>query len=200
MILGTAAYVSPEQAKGRPADKRSDVWAFGCVLYEMLTATRAFSRDDVSEKLANIITREPDWTRLAHDVPAPVCVLLKRFLDKNRKTRIADISTARYVMSDTSVDSQPAGSSRSPIAAGRPATLVLAGVSIALAAALTVWTIVRPGPGHGRWRKFTDNFDEAFRAEVIEIVQTPGRAPQANGVAERFVRTAVQNVSTACSF
>src|SRR5215472_7124062 len=61
VILGTAAYMSPEQAKGRPADKRSDVWAFGCVLYEMLTARRAFGGEDVSDSLAYVLTKEPDW-------------------------------------------------------------------------------------------------------------------------------------------
>src|SRR6266446_3204434 len=66
MILGTAAYMAPEQAKGRPADKRSDIWAFGCVLFEMLTGTRAFAGDDVADVLAGIIERGPDW----HAMPA----------------------------------------------------------------------------------------------------------------------------------
>ena len=64
VIMGTAAYMSPEQTKGRPADKRSDVWAFGAVVYEMLTARRAFDGDDVSETLANVLKTEPDWTAL----------------------------------------------------------------------------------------------------------------------------------------
>src|SRR5712671_1659320 len=64
VILGTAAYMSPEQAKGKPADKRSDIWAFGCVLYEMLTGRRAFAGDDVSDVFASVLAREPDWTRL----------------------------------------------------------------------------------------------------------------------------------------
>ena len=63
VILGTAAYMSPEQAKGRAADKRSDIWAFGCVLYEMLTGRRAFEGDDVSDTLAAVLRGEPDWTR-----------------------------------------------------------------------------------------------------------------------------------------
>src|SRR5262249_8423254 len=69
MILGTAAYMSPEQAKGRPADKRSDIWAFGCVLYEMLTGRRAFDSDDVSDTLAAVLRAQPDWTALPADVP-----------------------------------------------------------------------------------------------------------------------------------
>ena len=64
VILGTAAYMSPEQARGKPVDKRSDIWAFGCVLYEMLTGKRAFAGDEVSDVLASVLAREPDWTLL----------------------------------------------------------------------------------------------------------------------------------------
>src|SRR5437763_1904370 len=72
MILGTAAYMSPEQAKGRTVDKRSDVWAFGAVLYEMFTGRRAFEGDDVSDTLARILMKEPDWTGLPVTVPPAV--------------------------------------------------------------------------------------------------------------------------------
>src|SRR5919201_1124191 len=70
VLLGTAAYMSPEQAKGKPADKRSDIWAFGCVVYEMLTGRRAFEGDDVADTLAAILKGEPDWTRLPASTPA----------------------------------------------------------------------------------------------------------------------------------
>src|SRR5499433_879971 len=78
MILGTAAYMSPEQAKGRPADKRSDIWAFGCVLYEMLTGKRAFEGEDVSDTLANVLRGEPDWTALPKEVSPAVRILIER--------------------------------------------------------------------------------------------------------------------------
>jgi hypothetical protein len=144
VILGTAAYMSPEQAKGRAADKRSDVWAFGCVFYEMLTATGPFSAEDLSETLAYVITREPDWTRLPNDVPAAVGALLKRCLDKDRKTRIADISTARYVMDEATDVVRPGVATNPPPAASRPAILALAGAAIVIAAALATWAILRP--------------------------------------------------------
>jgi serine/threonine protein kinase len=100
MILGTAAYMSPEQAKGRPADKRSDVWAFGCVLYEMLTGKRVFGSNDVSETLAYVITREPQWTLLPAAAPPAVRRLLRRCLEKDRKKRLAEIADARLELDE----------------------------------------------------------------------------------------------------
>ena len=102
MILGTAAYMSPEQAKGRPADKRSDVWAFGCVLFEMLTGQRAFAGDGVSETFAAILLREPDWTALPSGIPQHVAAVVQRCLQKDRKARIPDISAARFLMDEAS--------------------------------------------------------------------------------------------------
>jgi len=72
MILGTAAYMSPEQAKGRPVDRRADVWAFGCVLFEMLTGQRAFTGEDVADVLSRVLQREPDFDALPPMVPARV--------------------------------------------------------------------------------------------------------------------------------
>ena len=92
IILGTAAYMSPEQAKGRQADKRSDVWAFGAVLYEMLTGRRAFGGEDLSDTLAAVLKSEPDWSVLPADVPPPVRTLVQRCLAKDRRQRVADIS------------------------------------------------------------------------------------------------------------
>ncbi len=105
MILGTAAYMSPEQAKGKPADKRSDVWAFGAVLYEMLTGARAFAGEDIAETLAFVITRTPDWSLLPDAVPPAVRDLLQRCLEKDRRKRIADSSVIRFVIeSDRSAE------------------------------------------------------------------------------------------------
>src|SRR5437868_1182778 len=98
VILGTASYMSPEQAKGREADKRSDIWAFGCVVYEMLTGRRAFDGDDVTEVLGAVVRLEPDWQVLPADVPPPLRTLLQRCLVKDRRNRIGDIAAARFVL------------------------------------------------------------------------------------------------------
>ena len=97
-LLGTAAYMSPEQAKGQNADKRSDVWAFGCVLFEMLTGTRAFQGDDVSETLAAVLKSEPAWRALPADTPPAVRSLLEGCLEKSRRSRVADLSAAIFVI------------------------------------------------------------------------------------------------------
>ena len=93
VILGTAAYMAPEQAKGRPATKRSDIWAFGCVLFEMLTGRRAFEGEDISDTLANILKGEPDWSRLPGTTPAAIVRLLRRCLVREARQRLADSPT-----------------------------------------------------------------------------------------------------------
>ena len=107
LLLGTAAYMSPEQAKGRSADKRSDVWAFGCVLYEMLTGRRAFSGENVTETLTSVLRDTPDWTAWPQTVPPQIRILVEECLQKNPRDRIADISTARFVMNERRVALTP---------------------------------------------------------------------------------------------
>jgi serine/threonine-protein kinase len=100
VILGTAAYMSPEQAKGRSVDKRSDVWAFGCVLFEMLTGLKAFEGEDVSDTLASILRSDPDWKAIPPDVPQTTTALIKRCLDRDRRARIPDFSVVRFFMAE----------------------------------------------------------------------------------------------------
>jgi eukaryotic-like serine/threonine-protein kinase len=91
MILGTAAYMAPEQAKGKPVDRRADVWAFGVVFFEMLAGRRAFDGDDVSDVLASVLKTDPQWDALPADLPGPVRRLLRRCLEKDPKKRLRDI-------------------------------------------------------------------------------------------------------------
>ena len=147
MILGTAAYMSPEQARGKPVDRRTDVWAFGCVLYEMLTGVKTFEGDDVTETLAAIVRGEPDWTRLPADLPPAVRVLIERCLIKDRNLRLSDISVVRFLMSDAArtlsgYDASPAtNTSAAPAARRSTARLIVATALFAVAATfgLTRW-------------------------------------------------------------
>ncbi len=147
MILGTAAYMSPEQARGKPVDRRGDIWAFGCVLYEMLTGHRAFEGEDVTETLAAIVRGEPNWARLAADLPPTVRVLLERCLIKDRAERLSDMSIVRFLMSDTAkalaVATAAAETARPAAARRRLAPLVIATAALAVVATfgLTRWLL-----------------------------------------------------------
>jgi serine/threonine protein kinase len=114
MIFGTPAYMSPEQACGKPVDKRADIWAFGCVLYEMLTGQRAFAGDAVSEVLASVLAREPDWARLPANTPRIICSLVQNCLTKNYKDRLGDIAGALFALRNA----RAAADDRAPAAAG----------------------------------------------------------------------------------
>ncbi len=98
VLLGTAAYMSPEQARARPVDKRTDIWAFGAVLYEMLTGRRAFAGEDVSEVLASVLAREPEWAALPPGLPASVTAVIKGCLQRDRKQRVRDIGDVALVL------------------------------------------------------------------------------------------------------
>ena len=111
VILGTAAYMSPEQAKGRTADKRSDIWAFGCVLFEMLMGRRAFEGEDVSDTLAAVLRAEPDWNALPTDTPERIRALLRRCLRRDSQQRLPHIAVARYEIDEASTESPAAPSS-----------------------------------------------------------------------------------------
>ena len=100
VILGTATYMSPEQARGQPVDKRTDIWAFGCVLYEMLTGRRAFAGDSLTDTLAHVIEREPDWRAVPETTPDVVRRLLERCLRKDVRRRLRDIADARIEIDD----------------------------------------------------------------------------------------------------
>jgi serine/threonine-protein kinase len=150
VLLGTAAYMSPEQAKGRAADKRSDVWAFGCVLYEMLTGRRAFSGEDVPETLAGILRDAPDWSLLPASTPAAVRTLLRRCLEKDPRERLPDIGVARLEIKDALVE-PPTDAVGPPRVSGRRvwqrrAAAAIIASSLAAVGGLAVWALMRPSP------------------------------------------------------
>ena len=130
-IMGTAAYMSPEQARGKTVDKRADIWAFGVVLYEMLTGRRMFEGEKISDTLAGVLTKEPDW----RGVPVKVQRLLKSCLEKDPKRRLRDIGDAWRVLEDSQA---PA------VTVSKRPWLTAAGI---LASALVV-AVCRRGWGH----------------------------------------------------
>jgi len=99
-ILGTASYMSPEQARGKPLDRRSDVWSFGCILYETLAGERAFPGETISDVIAKVIQGEPDWSLLPKSLPPGIRRLLGRCLQKDAEKRIRDIGDARLEMAE----------------------------------------------------------------------------------------------------
>ena len=128
VLLGTAAYMSPEQAKGKPADRRADVWAFGVVLYEMLTARRAFAGEDVSDTLACLLTKEPDWSALPAGLPARVRRLIARCLTKDPRKRLQAIGEARIALEDAME-----GAAETAVSGARPSSAfwsALAGAAV----------------------------------------------------------------------
>jgi len=161
VILGTAAYMSPEQARGQEVDKRSDIWAFGVLLYEMVTGDRLFAGDTATDILGAIVHRSPDWDRLPDDMPAGVLRLLKRCLTQELPERLRDIGEARFALSHLEEDApQPEAQAAAPAASSRPwkiAAGLLLAASAALAAAL-LWfpgaeprvlrTTIEAPPGH----------------------------------------------------
>jgi serine/threonine protein kinase/Tol biopolymer transport system component len=146
VIMGTAAYMSPEQASGAIADRRADVWAFGVVLWEMLTGKRLFEGETVSHTLAYVLTKEPDWTALPANTPEAIRRLLRRCLEKDRKRRLADFTSARLDIDDAS--SAPAAKARLDLSttdAPAPWRHVLqsgaiASLSVALIIVLLAWS------------------------------------------------------------
>jgi serine/threonine-protein kinase len=144
-VMGTPAYMSPEQARGLPVDKRADIWAFGCVLYEMLAGRRAFAGERPSDVFAQIIEREPDLGALPPDTPSAIGRLVRRCLAKDPRQRLRDIGDARFELTD-SLDpgtDAPAGAARR--AARRRVALAALSVAVIAIVAALLWVATRPG-------------------------------------------------------
>jgi hypothetical protein len=164
-VLGTGPYMSPEQARGTAADKRTDIWAFGCVLYELLTGVRAFRGDTPQDVLSAILEREPDWTILPSATPRSVVRLLRRCLEKDPRRRLRDIGDARAELEDSAL-AEPPLAERSVVGAARWRALA-AGVLGAAVMGVALWLAygsgaAAPPPTVARW-----------------TVPTPARAPLA---------------------
>ena len=149
MILGTAAYMAPEQARGNTVDRRADIWAFGCVLYEMLTGRRAFDGTSAVEVISDVLKTDPEWAALPAETPTVVRSLLRRCLQKDPSRRLRDAADARFQIEDALSDSGDAAPGRTT-AFSAPArrTWWVAAVIIASAAAVAVslWSSRRPAP------------------------------------------------------
>jgi serine/threonine protein kinase/Tol biopolymer transport system component len=144
VILGTAAYMSPEQARGKGADRRSDIWAFGVVLYEMLTGRMAFEGETVTDVLAAIVTREPDWNAVPPQTPPAIRRLLQRCLTRDPRKRLSDAGEARYQIEEALTPSPAAkpSAASAPSPRHRLALAALAAIAVlfAVAAAVAWWT------------------------------------------------------------
>ena len=160
MILGTAAYMSPEQARGQAVDKRTDIWAFGCVLYEMLTGRAPFAGQTYSDVIAAILDREPSWTSLPPTLPASITRLLHRLLNKEAKRRIRDIGDACVEIEDA-IDEHPTGlPAPSALTRSRWPLWIAAGMALGLGLAADPVASIHSGP-RGRHGDASPDYDAA---------------------------------------
>ncbi|RPH59371.1 MAG: serine/threonine protein kinase, partial [Acidobacteria bacterium] len=150
MILGTAGYMSPEQARGKPVDKRTDIWAYGCVLYEMLTGRTPFVGETVSDMVAAILEREPDWTSLPPATPVIVRRLLERCLAKDPRLRLRDIGDARLELDEALVSPGAAPADRADRKSGWTAVRWVSAVIMTAAVAGFVGWNLKPGPSSAK--------------------------------------------------
>ncbi|MHC4700569.1 MAG: protein kinase domain-containing protein [Planctomycetota bacterium] len=174
-LMGTPAYMSPEQARGKPTDKRSDIWSFGCVIYEMLTGRIPFEGDTVSDTLANVLQTEPDWQTLPQSTPANIQVLLRRCLEKEPHKRLRDIGDAAIEISETlSPPSTAPPTSALSLAISRPAGLrrlmVWAIVCLlvgSIASSLVTWNLKRPAPSSQPTKRFAIHPETVLSQEAL---------------------------------
>src|SRR6516225_1057311 len=136
MVVGTAAYMSPEQARGREVDARTDIWAFGCVLYEMLTAKQAFEGETVTDMLAKIVTGQPDFNALPAGVPSPIRLLLETTLTKSVSQRLQHIGDVRLFLDPKFFPASTATAEQTAAPQGRLGKLLVPVLAVLLLAAL----------------------------------------------------------------
>ena len=154
VILGTAAYMSPEQARGKPVDQRVDIWAFGCLVYELLVGKRAFEGSDVTELLVSVMTKEPEWTALSTHTPAAVRRMLRRCLQKDTRKRLRHIGDAGSDIEEALTEpvQVPSGDGTSRKASTRALVpWAIAAIASGLAAVLAVVALLGPGEEPASW-------------------------------------------------
>jgi serine/threonine-protein kinase len=148
VVVGTAAYMSPEQARGQTVDKRTDIWAFGCVLYELLAGRRAFPGETVSDTISGILSRDPDWSQLPAETPAHVRQLLTNCLEKDPKRRLRDIGDVRLESAAASSPATAADGLPRGLASPSARSLLWAAVALLIGVAgFVVGSSTRPTPG-----------------------------------------------------
>ena len=174
MILGTAAYMSPEQARGKAVDKRTDIWAFGCVLFEMLAGRRPFEGEDVTEIIAGVVKTDPSWARLPPDVPPRLVRLLRRCLEKDPRLRLRDIGDARAELADGPAE-EVTVSAPPPRNAWRERGVWLGALVLSIAIGIGAWAMrpVPPGPGPVARFSFTLPEGQRINANVRRLAVSP---------------------------
>jgi eukaryotic-like serine/threonine-protein kinase len=175
VILGTVAYMSPEQARGKAVDKRTDIWAFGCVLYQMITGRLAFRGETVSDTIAAILEREADWTALPAGTPPAVRRLLQRCLEKDSRHRLRDIGDVRHWLNDVASDA--AGVGAAAVSGQRGLAWLLGSVALASAsvAGWLFWVSPTDAPGYNvQLQRLTD---------FVGMEESPAISPDGKTVA-----------------
>ena len=170
VILGTAAYMPPEQAKGKPVDKRADIWAFGVVLFEMLTGRQMFVGETAPETLASVMRDDPKWQTLTEDVPLHIRKLLRRCLDKDPKRRLRDIGEARIALEEKAEESAAVPAAATEAAPGWPERIAWAVAGLAILAACVLgFLYFRQTPPEERVERFTIEPPEKTRIHTFSI-------------------------------
>ena len=146
VILGTAAYMSPEQARGKPVNKRADVWAFGCVLFELLSGHRPFAGHEITDVIAAIVRAEPEWERLPAGTPMHLRMLLKGCLEKDPARRVGDLAVAKFALAETTLPVGSPSSSPQASAWGRWRMVAVTLLAAIIGAGIATLLPGRAGP------------------------------------------------------
>ena len=153
VIMGTVAYMSPEQAKGKPVDKRADIWAFGAVLYEMLTGQKSFAGEDVSDTLASVLKTDPEWNAFPPNTPARLCQLVQACLQKDPRQRVHDMADVRLAMEGAFENAVPMAPEEPAVSRlqiwQRPAPAAIAALVLVAIGGAAVWGLTRPPAPQG---------------------------------------------------